>query len=56
MPVPRLISLDSGSSDFVRDVELLDRVSERAHDTVHVFYVRSGQSKVKDILANVVRI
>jgi len=52
---PRLTALDSSSVDFRDDLDELDSLSERSKETVHVFYVKSGQTKGKDILANVVR-
>ena len=53
-PVPQLVALDSGSIDFVNDIEGLDRISVRTADTVNVFYMRSGQKNPEEILNNVV--
>lgn len=53
-PMPKLIALESDSINFVTDLEMLDRFSPRTADTVHLFYVKSGQKKVGDILQNVV--
>ena len=52
--VPRLIALGTDSVQFVQDLEALDRLSPRTSDTVHLFYVRSGQSHAEEILKNVV--
>lgn len=38
---------------FIGDLEQLDRMPNRTHDTAFVYYVRSGQRSAKDILANV---
>jgi hypothetical protein len=53
-PVPRVIALESDSPAFAADLETLDRISPRTADTLHVFYVRSGQKSPEDILQNVV--
>ena len=55
-PVPRLVALESDSIGFVSDLEALDRLSPRTADTVHLFYVRSGQRRAEDIMANVVSV
>ncbi|XP_059096422.1 ral GTPase-activating protein subunit beta-like isoform X2 [Tigriopus californicus] len=52
-PLPKLIALESDSINFVTDLEMLDRFSPRTADTVHMFYVKSGQKKVGEILQNV---
>ena len=46
------VELDSSSSEFWEDLKTLDKVSPRTGDTMYVFYVRSGQEKGSDILAN----
>ena len=51
--VPRLIALDSDTAGFVNDLEMLDRISPRSSDTVHIFYAKSGQKSAEEILANV---
>ena len=51
-PVPRLVVLDNDSARFVQDLESLDRLSSRTHDTILVYYVRAGQAKSDHILAN----
>ena len=38
------------------DLEQLDCMGDRTFDTIHIFYVRSGQKSIKDILTNVVSI
>ncbi|XP_065158063.1 ral GTPase-activating protein subunit beta isoform X3 [Atheta coriaria] len=49
---PSLIAIDSSSSEFCKDLSSLDAMSPRTCDTVHVFYVKSQQTNVQDILAN----
>ena len=51
-PVPRLVVLDNDSARFVQDLESLDRLSSRTHDTILVYYVRAGQTRSDHILAN----
>ncbi len=51
---PRLIALESDNPNFVGDVEALDKMSPRTSDTVHVFYIKSGQKTKEEILSNVV--
>lgn len=48
------MGLDSMSANFCQDLEALDRLGNRTHDTLHVFYVRSGQKTAEEILSNVV--
>ncbi|KAK3862467.1 hypothetical protein Pcinc_031674 [Petrolisthes cinctipes] len=52
--VPSLVALDSSVAGFGRDLDALDATNTRTIDTVHVFYVRAGQSHPPDILQNVV--
>jgi hypothetical protein len=49
-----LVGLDSTSSHFFEDLDSLDRLGSRSHDTVYVFYVRSGQKDSYEILSNMV--
>lgn len=49
-----LIALDPTISGFALDLESLDHTSARTCDTVHIFYVKAGQSAPEAILANVV--
>ena len=53
---PSLIALDPGrnAAAFSSDLQHLDSLSCRAHHTVHVFYVKAGQSMPFEILNNVV--
>ena len=48
--------LDTSNSSLFTDLEQLDLVSCRDSDTVHVFYVKSGQKNPNDIISNVVSI
>lgn len=47
-----LIVLDSKRNGFVSDIAGLDKMSPRTCDTVHVFYVRVGQSSDQEIIEN----
>nr|CAH0103904.1 unnamed protein product [Daphnia galeata] len=47
-----LVRLDSTSISFFEDLDSLDRLGSRSHDTVYVFYVRSGQKDSFEILSN----
>lgn len=47
-----LTALDPTIPGFCADLESLDQTSPRTCDTVHVFYVKTGQRTVQDILAN----
>ncbi|CAH1959120.1 unnamed protein product [Acanthoscelides obtectus] len=47
-----LVSIDSSATDFCKDLSLLDDMSPRTCDTVHIFYVRSQQTNAQDIVAN----
>ena len=53
--IPSLVKLDATSSDLLRDLKLLDSLSVRTADTVNIFYVKTGQTKMNDILNNVVK-
>lgn len=50
-----LVALDTSiaSPDFERDLQQLDAMCARTCDTVHVVYVRAGQTHVHDIVRNV---
>lgn len=50
----KVIPIDSNHPNFIAELEALDQSSYRTNDTVYVFYVKSGQKKADDILANVV--
>jgi len=49
-----LTALDTTRDGFCHDLEVLDNMSSRTCDTVHVFYVRAGQKTAEEILSNVV--
>jgi hypothetical protein len=49
---PSMIILDSKKVGFVNDLAVLDKMSPRTCDTVHVFYVRVGQSNGQEIIDN----
>ena len=49
-----MVRLDSTSINFFEDLDSLDRLGSRSHDTVYVFYVRSGQKDSFEILSNMV--
>lgn len=48
----QLIALDSERKNFAQDINHLDRLSPRTHDTVHVFYMKSGQKTAEEIIGN----
>ncbi|XP_055857706.1 ral GTPase-activating protein subunit beta isoform X12 [Episyrphus balteatus] len=48
----QLIALDSDRKNFAQDINFLDRLSTRSHDTVHVFYMKSGQKTAEEIIGN----
>lgn len=47
-----LIVLDSKKGGFINDIAILDKMSPRTCDTIHVFYVRVGQSSHNEIIEN----
>ena len=49
-----LSRLNSKDPDFISSLMALDNFSNRTRDTVYIFYVKSGQTKVSDILDNTV--
>lgn len=49
---PSLIILDTKRAGFVNDLAGLDKMSPRTCDTVHIFYVRVGQSSEQEIIDN----
>lgn len=50
---PTLTALDSSAADFCKDLNVLDSMSPRTCDTVHIFYVRSQQTLADDIVRNI---
>lgn len=48
-----LSTLDSSDLEFCNDLSLLDNMSPRTCDTVHIFYVRSQQKDAQDIVNNI---
>ncbi|XP_017055592.1 ral GTPase-activating protein subunit beta isoform X4 [Drosophila ficusphila] len=51
-PQRPLIVLDTKSTAFAADLDRLDKLSARTHDTVYVFYVKSGQTSAHQIIGN----
>ncbi|XP_050321995.1 ral GTPase-activating protein subunit beta isoform X4 [Bactrocera neohumeralis] len=47
-----LIVLDTKRSQFAQELSTLDKLSARTYDTVHVFYVKSGQTTAQEIIGN----
>ncbi|XP_032582731.1 ral GTPase-activating protein subunit beta isoform X12 [Drosophila sechellia] len=47
-----LIVLDTKSAAFAADLDRLDKLSARTHDSVYVFYVKNGQTSAQQIIAN----
>ena len=52
--LPSLLMLQTDRPDFLSDLQQLDTVASRTSETVHVFYVKSGQKLPLEILSNVV--
>ncbi|CAH1106388.1 unnamed protein product [Psylliodes chrysocephalus] len=48
-----LAVLDSSASDFCKDLSILDSMSPRTCNTVHIFYVKSQQTHAQDIVSNI---
>ncbi|XP_023171091.1 ral GTPase-activating protein subunit beta isoform X5 [Drosophila hydei] len=51
-PQRPLIVLDTKSSAFATDLDKLDKLSARTHDTVYCFYVKAGQTSAQQIIGN----
>ncbi|KAH8420260.1 hypothetical protein KR009_008363 [Drosophila setifemur] len=51
-PQRPLIVLDTKTTAFAADLDRLDKLSARTHDTVYVFYVKSGQTSAQQIIGN----
>ncbi|XP_054741772.1 ral GTPase-activating protein subunit beta isoform X12 [Anastrepha obliqua] len=47
-----LIVLDTKRHQFAHELGMLDKLSARTYDTVHVFYVKSGQTMAQEIIGN----
>lgn len=50
---PVLTVLDQKSTTFLNDLQSLDKLSPRTNDTLHIFYVKIGQSSATEIVENV---
>ncbi|XP_011305025.1 ral GTPase-activating protein subunit beta isoform X2 [Fopius arisanus] len=48
-----ITALDPSIPGFCADLESLDNTTSRTCDTVHIFYVKSGQKTAGDILSNI---
>ena len=51
-PVPRLVALENDGTGFAAELQQLDRMSGRTHDTVVAYYVRAGDTRPEQILGN----
>ncbi|XP_075152912.1 ral GTPase-activating protein subunit beta isoform X5 [Haematobia irritans] len=51
-PQRPLIVLDTKRTNFAAELNALDKLSARTYDTVHVFYVKAGQSTAEEIVGN----
>ncbi|KAM7352661.1 ral GTPase-activating protein subunit beta isoform 4-T4 [Cochliomyia hominivorax] len=51
-PQRPLIVLDTKRTNFAAELNCLDKLSARTYDTVHVFYVKSGQTTAEEIVGN----
>ncbi|XP_052563502.1 ral GTPase-activating protein subunit beta isoform X4 [Culex pipiens pallens] len=47
-----LTALDTTKPEFCLDLKILDKMSPRTCDTIHVFYVKAGQTSEQDIIGN----
>uniref|UniRef100_A0A1A9UMW0 Rap-GAP domain-containing protein n=1 Tax=Glossina austeni TaxID=7395 RepID=A0A1A9UMW0_GLOAU len=47
-----LIVLDTKRNNFAQELNALDKLSARTYDSVHVFYVKAGQSTASEIIDN----
>ncbi|XP_056640565.1 ral GTPase-activating protein subunit beta isoform X3 [Diorhabda sublineata] len=45
--------IDSSANEFCKDLLMLDNMSPRTCDTVHLFYVKSRQTSAQDIINNI---
>uniref|UniRef100_A0A182Q2H7 Ral GTPase-activating protein subunit alpha/beta N-terminal domain-containing protein n=1 Tax=Anopheles farauti TaxID=69004 RepID=A0A182Q2H7_9DIPT len=49
---PLLTTLDASKPEFCQDLKMLDKMSPRSCDTIHVFYVKAGQTTETEIIGN----
>uniref|UniRef100_A0A182NE38 Ral GTPase-activating protein subunit alpha/beta N-terminal domain-containing protein n=1 Tax=Anopheles dirus TaxID=7168 RepID=A0A182NE38_9DIPT len=49
---PLLTTLDASKPEFCQDLKMLDKMSPRSCDTIHVFYVKAGQTTEAEIIGN----
>jgi hypothetical protein len=49
---PLLTVLNSKKPTFAADLQMLDKMSPRTCDSIHVFYVKNGQSSEREIIGN----
>lgn len=49
---PMLTVLDTKKPGFAGDLQLLDKLSPRTNDTMHIFYVKAGQTSGQQIVEN----
>lgn len=49
---PLLTVLDTSKDEFALELAQLDKMSPRTCDTVHIFYVKSGQTSDNEIISN----
>ncbi|XP_058062328.1 ral GTPase-activating protein subunit beta isoform X2 [Anopheles bellator] len=49
---PLLTTLDSSKLEFCQDLKMLDKMSPRSCDTIHVFYVKASQTTEAEIIGN----
>ncbi|XP_058815355.1 ral GTPase-activating protein subunit beta isoform X1 [Topomyia yanbarensis] len=47
-----LTALDASKPEFCQDLKMLDKMSPRTCDTIHVFYVKAGQTSEAEIIGN----
>lgn len=49
---PVLTVLDTKQASFINDLQSLDKLSPRTNDTLHMFYVKIGQTTATEIIEN----
>ncbi|XP_055638220.1 ral GTPase-activating protein subunit beta isoform X2 [Toxorhynchites rutilus septentrionalis] len=47
-----LTAVDTTKPEFCQDLRMLDKMSPRTCDTIHVFYVKAGQTTESEIIGN----
>lgn len=51
---PILTVLDTKKPGFADELQMLDKLSPRTNDTMHIFYVRAGQTTAQQVIDNMI--